>query len=251
MENLTYVIVFSLIGGLFSLIGGMALISRAKTADAMAKYATPFAAGALLAAVFLDLLKEGVDQTSADTVFVASLIGMLLFFYAERFLHWFHHHHQHESSDPSVTLIIIGDFIHNLLDGVAIAAAFLVSVPTGIVTTIAVAAHEIPQEIGDFGLLLAKGLSRKKVLWVNVITAVGTTVAAVMTYALGSSDKLPIGALLGLSAGFLLYIAASDIIPEIHEKTSNKKLFDWQPVLLLLGVVVVGFAIYISRAFIE
>ena len=88
-------------------------------------------------------------------------------------------------------------------------------------------------------------------MWVNVITAVGTTVAAVMTYALRSSDKLPIGALLGLSAGFLLYIAASDIIPEIHEKTSNKKLFDWQPVLLLLGVVVVGFAIYISRAFIE
>lgn len=227
------------------------MLSRKKSAEALARYATPFAAGALLAAVFLDLLKEGIDQTAAGTVLLAALVGMLIFFYAERFLHWFHHHHQHENSDPSVTLIIVGDFVHNVLDGVAIAAAFLVSVPTGIVTTIAVAAHEIPQEIGDFGLLLAKGLSRKKVLWVNIITALATTVAAIITYAMGSNNQLPIGALLGLSAGFLLYIAASDIIPEIHERTPNKKLFDWQPILLLFGVVVVALAIWLSRTYLE
>lgn len=251
MENLNYVIFYSLIGGVFSLIGGILLLSRKKSADTLAKYATPFAAGALLAAVFLDLLKEGIEESSADTVLLAALTGMLIFFFAERFLHWFHHHHQHENADPSKTLIIVGDTVHNALDGVAIAAAFLISVPTGIVTTLAVAAHEIPQEIGDFGLLLKKGMSRAKVLWFNVFSALATTAAAVITYLLGSEDKLPVGALLGLSAGFLLYIAASDIIPEIHEQTSKKKLFDWQPILLLLGVIIVGLAINVSHQYID
>jgi zinc and cadmium transporter len=251
MDNLNYVIFYSLIGGVFSLVGGVLLLSRKKSAEKLAKYATPFAAGALLAAVFLDLLKEGVEQASVDTVMMAALAGMLIFFFAERFLHWFHHHHQHEDADPSRSLIIVGDVIHNALDGVAIAAAFLISIPTGIVTTLAVAAHEIPQEIGDFGLLLAKGMSRARVLWVNVISALATTLAAVITYVLGSEDKLPIGLLLGLSAGFLLYIAASDIIPELHEQTSKKKLFDWQPILLLLGVVIVGLAINLSHNYID
>jgi len=251
MSDLSYVIFFSLIGGIFSLVGGLLLLSRKNTAEALAKYATPFAAGALLAAVFLDLLKEGVEETSADTVLMSALIGMLVFFMAERVLHWFHHHHQHEHADPSKSLIIVGDTVHNALDGVAIAAAFLVSVPTGIVTTIAVAAHEIPQEIGDFGLLLSKGMSRAKVLWFNIFSAIATTVAAVITFSIGSADKLPIGILLGVSAGFLLYIAASDIIPDIHENASKKRLFDVQPLLLLLGVVVVGLAITLSHKYID
>jgi zinc and cadmium transporter len=228
------------------------LLSRQNTAQALAKYATPFAAGALLAAVFLDLLKEGIHEADADTVLMSAVVGILLFFFAERALHWFHHHHQHKGApDPTTGLIVAGDTIHNALDGVAIAAAFLVSVPTGIVTTIAVAAHEIPQEIGDFGLLLHKGMARRKVLWVNVLSAIATTFMAVITFALGSADELPIGVLLGLSAGFLLYIAMSDIIPELHENSSKKRLFDWQPIMLLLGVIVVGLAINISHSFIE
>ena len=251
MDTLNYVIFYSLIGGVVSLIGGILLLSRKNSAETLAKYATPFAAGALLAAVFLDLLKEGVEEAEPSTVLIAALTGMLVFFFAERFLHWFHHHHQHENADPSKSLIITGDIIHNALDGVAIAAGFLVSIPTGIVTTLAVAAHEIPQEIGDFGLLLAKGMTRARVLWVNVISALATTITAVFTYLLGSEEKLPIGVLLGLSAGFLLYIAASDIIPEINERAPKKKLFDWQPILLLVGVVVVGLAITISHDYIE
>lgn len=245
------VIIFSLIGGLFSLVGALVFLRSKKEADKLAKYATPFAAGALLAAVFLDLLKEGVEQSSTDRVMLATLAGILAFFFAERFLHWFHHHHQHENADPSKTLIVVGDTLHNILDGVAIAAAFLVSVPTGIVTTLAVATHEIPQEIGDFGLLLSKGMSRKRVLLVNIFSALATTVAAVATFALGSSDKLPIGVLLGISAGFLLYIALSDVIPEIHENSSKKRLLDWQPVLLIMGVIVVGLAISTSHRYID
>ncbi len=252
MANYGHVIFFSLIGGVFSLIGGVLLLSRRNTAQTLAKFATPFAAGALLAAVFLDLLKEGMHESDANTVLLAAVIGILMFFFAERALHWFHHHHQHEGSpDPTARLIIVGDTVHNALDGVAIAAAFLISIPTGIVTTIAVAAHEIPQEIGDFGLLLHKGLGRRQVLTVNIFSALATTVMAVITFALGSADSLPIGALLGVSAGFLLYIAMSDIIPEIHESTPKKRLFDWPPLMLLLGVLVVGLAINISHKYIK
>ncbi len=252
MADYGHIIFFSLIGGVFSLIGGILLLSRKKAAENLAAYATPFAAGALLAAVFLDLLKEGIHEASADTVLISVLVGILVFFYAERFLHWFHHHHQHKGTqDPTTGLIVVGDILHNAVDGVAIAAAFLVSVPTGIVTTIAVAAHEIPQEIGDFGLLLHKGMSRQKVLIVNVLSALATTAAALVTFWLGSADNLPLGVLLGVSAGFLLYIAMSDIIPELHERAPKKRLFGWQPLLLLLGVLVVGLAINLSHKYID
>ncbi|HSX27803.1 MAG TPA: ZIP family metal transporter [Patescibacteria group bacterium] len=247
MATYSLVIFYSLIGGLFSLIGGVLMLSHKKIAQALAEYATPFAAGALLSAVFLDLLKDGLEASSANTVLSAALIGVVAFFFAERFLHWFHHHHQHEGRDPATSLIIIGDTVHNGLDGVAIAAAFLISVPTGIVTTIAVAAHEIPQEIGDFGLLLGKGMSRAKVLWVNVFSAMATTAMAIITFALGSGNRLPVGWLIGISAGFLLYIAASDIIPEIHENAKNKRVFELQPVLLLVGVIVVAISIELAH----
>ncbi len=227
------------------------MLSRKRVAESLAEYATPFAAGALLAAVFLDLLKDGLEVSSADTVLLAALTGVVLFFYAERFLHWFHHHHQHEGRDPATSLIIVGDTVHNALDGVAIAAAFLISVPTGIVTTIAVAAHEVPQEVGDFGLLLGKGMSRAKVLWVNITSALATTIMAVITFALGSEDKLPNGWLIGISAGFLLYIASSDIIPEIHESSPKQKLFTIKPLLLLAGVVVVGISIRLAHHLID
>jgi zinc and cadmium transporter len=251
MADYGMILFYSLVGGVFSLIGGVLMLSRKNLADKLAKYATPFAAGALLSAVFMDLLKDGLEESSVDTVMLSTLIGVISFFLAERFLHWFHHHHQHEGKDPTTSLIIVGDTIHNALDGVAIAAAFLVSVPTGIVTTIAVAAHEIPQEIGDFGLLLAKGMSRMRVLLVNLFSAFATVVAALITFALGSQQHLPLGALIGLSAGFLLYIASSDIIPEIHERAPKDKLFDLQPILLVLGAVVVAVSINLAHHFVE
>jgi len=251
MANYGHIIFYSLVGGVFSLVGGVLMLSHKRLAEVLAAYGTPFAAGALLSAVFLDLLNDGLEAASAHTVLMATLVGLVLFFFGERFLDWFHHHHQHENSDPAISLIIVGDTIHNALDGVAIAAAFLVSVPTGIVTTIAVAAHEIPQEIGDFGLLLGKGMNRAKVLWVNIASALATTAMAILTFALGSQDRLPVGALIGISAGFLLYIATSDIIPEIHEKTPKKRLFALQPLLLLIGVIVVGAAIQLAHHFVH
>lgn len=251
--NYLTIILFSLLGGIFSLIGGIFLLHKRFKADSLAKYITPFAAGALLAAVFLDLLPEAQHESDGKEVYIAALIGIIGFFIAERFLRWFHHHHpdDDEEQDPTVGLIIAGDTIHNALDGVAIAAAFLVSVPTGIVTTIAVAAHEIPQEIADFGLLLAKGVNRTKVLLVNIMSALATTAAAIITFALGSEADLPLGVLLGLSAGFLLYIALSDIIPTIHAKADASKLLHVQTALLIIGVAVVGISVSLAHGYIE
>lgn len=257
MSSLTQVIIYSLIGGLFSLIGGTLLLASKKTAVGLARYATPFAAGAMIAAVFIDLLLEGVEESPARTVMLATVVGIILFYFSERFLHWFHHHHRddepadEQSHDATLPLIIVGDTVHNALDGVAIAAAFLVSPATGIVTTIVIAAHEIPQEIGDFGLMLHKGLSRGKALLVNALSAIATTVFAVITFQLGSSNTLPMGVLIGLSAGFLLYIAMSDIMPELHRHARGGKLFDWQPLLLVLGAVVVTVAVQIAHHFME
>jgi zinc and cadmium transporter len=253
MSDYAIVIFYSLVGGLFSLVGGVIMLSRKTAAHKLATYATPFAAGALLAAVFLDLLPDGLSESDTDTVLFSTLVGIILFFIAERFLRWFHHHHDDDEkhSDPAISLIVAGDTLHNALDGVAIAAAFLISVPTGIVTTIAVAAHEIPQEVGDFGLLLSKGMSRRNVLIVNAVSALATTVAAVITFALGSSDALPVGVLLGLSAGFLLYIALSDIIPTIHAKTDASKFIQLQTVLLIVGVITVGIAVKAAHKYID
>lgn len=247
------VLIFSLIGGVISLIGGILLISRKRLAVLLLKVATPFAAGALLAAVFLDLLPEGIEASTPQTVLTFALLGIIGFFFMERFLSWFHHHHEHDKKAVNGRhsgLIIVGDTLHNALDGVAIATAFLINVPTGIVTTIAIAAHEIPQEIGDFGLLLSRGMRRLHVLLVNIGSALATTVAALITFAIGSDERLPIGALLGISAGFLLYIALSDVIPTIHEHLDKKRRFvDGSSLLLILGVVIVASAVQLSHSY--
>ncbi len=242
MATLGQVLFFSLIGGVVSLIAGVLLISNKKRAKALATYATPFAAGALLAAAFTDLLVEAAHAGDVERGLLGALLGILGFFVLERFLHWFHHHHEHENgtkTDPNTSLIVIGDTVHNFIDGIAIAAAFLVSVPTGIVATLAVAAHEIPQEVGDFGLLLKKGVSRRNVILINVVSALATTVAAVSFFILGGSVDVPLDVVLGIVAGFFIYIAVSDIIPSIH-KNEERTIAGPQTILLIVGVIVVS-----------
>jgi len=236
---------------MFAFTSAYLLISRKKTAKVLAAYATPFAAGALLAAVFFDLLPESINESSVDKAMLGAIIGLISFFYLERFLRWFHHHHVHEGDKDVApnSLIIIGDTIHNALDGVVIAAAFLVSVPAGIVAVFAIAAHEVPQEIGNIGLLLAKGLSRKKAMLVNLMSVVSTVIAAVVVYSIGSTESLPLGFLLGISAGFLLYIATSDAIPLVHQEGRDDKILDFKPILLLVGVLFVAIVIMISSKF--
>ena len=246
------VIIFSLLGGLLSLVGALVLFRNEKQATKLVQYATPFAAGVLLAAAFTGLLPEAIEQSGdVDGILLAAFLAFLVFFLLERFLQVFHHHHDHEDRKKKSTnlLIIIGDTLHNALDGVAIGAAFLINVPTGIVAAIAVALHEVPQEIGDFGLLLKNGMKHKKVILVNIISALATTVTAVLVFGFGNADSAVVPYLLAITAGFFIYIAASDIVPEIHSK--DIKGFDLRPMLLLLGAVMIMIISPIAHEYIE
>lgn len=202
----------------------------------------PFGAGALLAAAFFDLLPEAFDKAAPRTMLLYCLIGFTVFFVFERLAGWFHHHHEH---DPEVGrsksqrwLIVLGDLTHNAIDGVAIGAAFLVDIPTGLITTLAVSTHEIPKELGTFALLLAKGWRDKTVLAANIATAVGTVVAAIVVYLLAKNSQGFVPPLLALTSGFFLYVAASDIIPDIHEQPRREGTV--QAAMLIAGLVIVG-----------
>lgn len=245
MSDYLDVVFWALIGSLFSIAGGLVLIFNKRLANSFGHYAAPFAAGALLGAAFFDLLPEAIEVNAEGAAFRWTVAGIVGFFLLEHYLHWFHHHHDHDDemnkkrTKPTVALIIVGDTLHNAIDGIAIGAAFIISPATGIVTAIAVAAHEIPQEIGDFGILLKSGMDRMRVLAWNVFSALATVVTAVITFFLGSNASLPTGAILGLSAGFFIYIATSDLIPTIHEEAKGK--FAKLPALLIiLGILVVA-----------
>lgn len=242
------VVFYSLLGGLISLVGALLLFRNQKQAKSLASYATPFAAGVLLATALIDLLPESINIGGSDAVFTWVLIGIVGFFLLERYVRVFHHHHEHAGGKAQNSLVIFGDTLHNALDGIAIGAAFLVDVPTGVVAALAVAAHEIPQEIGDFGILLKNGMEHKKVVLVNVISALATTATAIGVYAIGDSDSAFIPYVLALTAGFFIYIAASDIIPEIHQKTQK---YDLRPWLLVLGAVVMMVVSPIAHDYID
>ncbi len=244
------VIFLSVVGGVFSLAGGALLLIKKKTADGMAIYATPFAAGVMLAAAFTDLLPEAIKESSdTNNVLVMTLYGFLGFFVLERLVRWFNHRNGHPSAKKGAmnSLVMIGDTLHNGLDGVAIAVSLLISPQIGIVTTIAVAAHEIPQEIGDFGIMLKNGMSRPRVLLFNFFSALATVFTAVVTYSLGNNSWFPGPSLLAITAGFFIYISASDLIPEIHEKIEGNR-WDIRPLLLLLGVLFIIIFMVVTKA---
>jgi zinc and cadmium transporter len=250
MNEWILLIFFALIGSVFSLLGGIYLLYSKTGGRYLQKLAMPFAAGALLAVSFFDLLPEALHEADGS-VLQWTLAGFLIFFLMERFLRWFHHHHEHKSSDQANrSLIIVGDVLHNFIDGLAIGAAFLVNPAVGIVTTLAVALHEIPQEIGDFGLLLHKGMKRRRILFFNLFSALATVVGAVLVFGAGQALELPIAAMLALTAGFFVYIAASDIIPTIHKK-EDVRTANWETLILLVGVAFVSFTTITLHQFID
>lgn len=242
MNILGYILIFTLIGSVISLIGGILLLINRKIALKASHFLSAFAAGTLLGTVFFDLLPEAFEEMEHTNIFFWVLAGILAFFILERFIH------HHDSSDhlgekkAVVPMIVVGDTLHNFVDGVAIAATFLVNIPLGIVTAFAVAAHEIPQEMADFGLMLSKGVKRGKVLWINFLSALAAILGAILTYINGElvEEYLPI--ILSVTAGFFIYIAAANLIPEIHNR-DNKTVAFWETVMLFVGVIVVYFTI--------
>lgn len=208
------------LGSMISLVGGATIFLSKKRRRAAILLALPFGAGALLAAAFFDLLPESFELGDPRSLLMWTLIGFTAFFLLERMSTWFHHHHDHDGGtrQSQNVMVMIGDLMHNMIDGIAIGAAFLVNPASGFITTIAVSAHEIPKELGTFGILLSRGWKDKTVMLANIMTAVGTLIAAMFVYFLGSHVKLPEAELLALTSGFFIYVAASDIIPDIHEQ---------------------------------
>lgn len=200
------------------------------------------ATGVLLSTAFLDLLPEALNGTKdPGGVLYWSLLGMVVFFIFEQFFHWYHHHRAHGEVKPSVLLITFGDGLHNFMDGIAIAAAFLVNIHLGIVTTIAVFVHEIPHEIADVSVYIHNKLGRKKTLLFNIISGVTAIFGAIITFCFGKQFENYLPAILGFTAGNFIYIAGSDLIPELHHAT-GKKANPWIMVFMFLtGILIVAF----------
>lgn len=250
MTILQYILVFTLIGSVLSLGLGILLLAKEKLAKSISHYLSSFAAGVLLAAAFIDLLPEALEHAEESggdiNIFLWVLLGILAFFVMERFIHWFHHHHDHQEASKErksiIPLIVLGDTVHNFIDGVVIAATFLVDIKLGILTTFAVAAHEIPQEVGDFGVMLHRGLKRSKILLINIFSALAALTGAILTYLVGEGTENILPILLSLAAGFFIYISLSDLIPEIHSEDRKNVAF-WETILLILGVVIIWIAV--------
>lgn len=215
-----------------------------------------FAAGSFLGVSFLDLLPEAVKAVDEPhAVFMAALGGFCLFFLLERFIMRYvegrHEdksnpttHHEHTESLP--TLVIVGDTLHNFLDGIAIAIAYVANPALGLTATLAVAAHEVPQEIGDFSILLDQGWSKLKILWVNIISSLLTLVGVGVGFMAASRLESTLPYLLGGVAGIFIYIAASDLIPEIHHRAGHRHVYRIL-IPFLLGLVLMGYLINLTH----
>lgn len=224
---------------LLSLIGAVFMAFQRKMLGDIITYSLAFSSGVMLGATFFDLLPEGVELLP-DGVFLWTLIGFIAFFILEKLIQWHHHiegRHIHEEK-PMAYLTLIGDGIHNFVDGAVIAGSYLVSIPLGVTTTVAVVAHEIPHELSDFMILLHGGLSNKKALIYNFISAITAVLGAIVVIFLSDKFEMLEQYLIPFAAGNFLYISASDLIPELLTKRHGPTSVI-QILMLLIGITVV------------
>ena len=249
-------ILYGLAAGFFSLIGGFILIWKSDIALKIMTSLLSFAAGAFMAVSFIDILPEAIEAVEEPRyVFYAALAGFISFFTLERFLMRYlrrhdeadtgKYHSDHTESLP--ILVVLGDSLHNLLDGVIIALTFLADPSLGLITTLAIAAHEIPQEIGDFTILLNQGWSKSRIVVVNIFSSLMSVAGVVIGYYAGLSFEEFLPYLLAGVAGVFIYIAASDLVPEVHHRAGHSHVYR---ILLpfLLSVVIIGYLISITHA---
>lgn len=264
MSLLGWIIIFSLLGGVLSVIAASVfLLINDKYQKKLLPHTVSFAIGALLGAALLALLPHAMlvnENVDFHDLGLTILIGLLGFFLLEKMVLWRHCHSSHceihspgevhshiaehnhnDEKNASGTLIIIGDAVHNLVDGVLIAAAFMTDIDLGIVTALAVAAHEIPQEIGDFAILLNSGYERRRALFFNVLASMATIVGAVIAYYSLQSMQYALPYILAIAASSFIYIAVADLIPGLHKKTELRETIQ-QITLIALGVVTIYWA---------
>ena len=237
MSSLGWIVAASLAGGVISVCAAaFALVLRAAWIPTLVS----FAIGALLGAAFLEVIPHAFENGDPHTVAMSILGGILVFFLLEKLLLWRHSHDHDEQSHThdhgrSGTLIVVGDTIHNFLDGILIAAAFLQSTQLGIITALAIVAHEIPQEVGDFLILLNSGYSKARAFMLNLLSSCATLVGGVLGYyTLGVvAGWTPV--LLGIVAASMIYVAVADLIPGLHRRPELRATLS-QTVLIGLGI---------------
>jgi zinc and cadmium transporter len=232
-----YGIVSVIIVSLISLIGIVSLLLY-KDIKKITFLLVSFAIGGLFGDAFIHLLPESFEEIESKlAVALLILVGILVFFVLEKFLRWRHSclAESEEHVHPVVTMNLVGDAVHNLIDGMVIGATYLVSIPLGITTTLAIILHEIPQEMGDFGILIHGGLSIKKALIFNLLSAVTAVIGVVLSLAIGPHLQGYTVALVPITAGGFIYIAGSDLLPELQRDVKVGRSV-WQFVMILLGI---------------
>lgn len=234
-----YALISVTLVSLISLIGVIALAVKRKNLEKVLLILVAFSVGALLGDAFIHLLPEAVEELGGfpSTISLSLLAGILLFFCLERFLRWRHCHKGNCEDHPKHlgTMNLVGDTAHNLIDGILIGASYLASIPLGLATTIAVIAHEVPQEIGDFGVLLHSGMSKRKALLYNFYSACAAILGVVLVLSVGSGASHLVETMIPLTAGGFIYIAMSDLIPELH-KDNSKQNFLPHFIAILAGI---------------
>lgn len=254
MSPLFWIVLFTALAGLASvLLAGAVLWLPERTRTRLLPHMLSFATGALVAAALLALLPHaviGAGPFRVHSIGVALLAGILLFFVLEKFLLWRHCHsedlethdvHAHHRAGATGVLVLAGDAFHNTLDGVVIAAAFLTDFHLGVVTALAIMAHEIPQEIGNFAVLLHAGMSRRRALALNIATSLTAIVGGVIGYFALSQALALLPFALAVAAATLIYVAVADLIPGLHRRTDMAAGFT-QVSWIAVGIAVVAFA---------
>jgi zinc and cadmium transporter len=236
-----WIIVFSLLGSIGAIAGaGLLLAFPAMIRRMVVPYLISYASGTLLGAAFLGMIPNGLRTLEASLMLMSVLGGLVMFFILEKLVIWRHCHEQDcEVHSQAAPLILIGDAFHNFVDGVVIAAAFLTSIPLGITVSIAVIAHEIPQEVGDFAILLESGYSRTRALMLNTLSAASTLPGAVLAYFWLAEARSMMPYVLAISAASFIYIALADLIPSLHRRASLAGSLQ-QTALLILGIATIA-----------
>lgn len=223
MTTLTWILLSTLLMSLFAFAGALTLIFSEKNLKKLTLPLVSFSTGALLGGAFLHLLPQAIESHENHlNIFVWVLIGFATFFILEQFINWHHcHRSPSEHKHPVTYLILLGDGIHNFIDGIVIAGAFLIDIRLGVVTWMVTATHEIPQELGDFGIMIHGGWSKAKALLFNFLSGLTMVVGGILTFFFSSQINTVL--LLAFAAGNFIYIGASDLIPEIKHYTSIKR----------------------------
>jgi zinc and cadmium transporter len=261
LTTLLWIILATLVSGVLSVLAaGIFLALPARSRESALPHLVSFATGALLGAALLGLIPHsviGAGSARVHEVGIALIAGIALFFVLEKFLLWRHchdvhcdehmvdhdhvHNHEHARRKASGSLVLIGDALHNVLDGVLIAAAFLTDIHLGIVTALAIMAHEIPQEVGNFAVLLHSGVSRGRALALNLLTSLTAVIGGVIGFfALGTAlSVLPFA--LAVAAASLLYVAVADLIPGLHRRVDPRSSV-MQVLLIGCGIAIIALA---------